>query len=166
LNRRIACRPKGNFAWATVAILLVGLYLAQVVFFPVENSINWIEFAIGAFAVIAAFLIWIRPKLVFNDDHLVVVNPLSKVTIAYKDIDDLDTKWSLRINHKGKKTRVWVAPANGKQRWISESTRIYKFNNIKSSEVVTNEFTSVSASLGSDSGVAAALIRERLKGLH
>jgi hypothetical protein len=166
MNKENVFRPKGNFAWATVAILLVGLYLAQVIFFPVENSINWIEFAVGAFVVIAAFLIWVKPKLVFNDDHLVVVNPLSQVTIAYKDIDDLDTKWSLRINHRGKRTRVWVAPANGKQRWISESTRIYKFNNIKSSEIVTNEFTSVSASLGSDSGVAAALIRERLKGLH
>jgi hypothetical protein len=96
----------------------------------------------------------------------VVVNPISQVTIAYKDIDDLDTKWTLRINHGGKQTRVWVAPANGKQRWISESARIWLFTRIPSSERVTDEYTTVSDSLGSDSGIAAALIRERLRDLH
>jgi hypothetical protein len=166
MKNEFVFRPKGNFAWAIVAIVLDVLFMAQVILYPVENAVRWIEFSLGAAIALGATLLWIRPKLVLRDDHLVVVNPISQIAIAYKDIDDLETKWSLRINHKGKQTRVWVAPANGKQRWISESARIWKFNRIPSSEIVTDEYTTVSDSLGSDSGIAAALIRERLKGLH
>jgi hypothetical protein len=166
MNNRYVFRPKGNFAWALVALVLDGLFMAQVILYPVEDAVNWLELAAGATLAAIVFLIWVRPKLVLNNDHLIVVNPITKVTIAYMDIDNLETKWALRINHKGVQTRVWVAPANGKQRWISESTRIWKFSRIPSSEKITDEFTTMSESLGSDSGIAAALIRERLKGLH
>lgn len=166
MNKDFVFRPKSNFAWAAVAIALDGLFMAQVILYPVENAVNWIEFGIGAAIAIGALLMWVRPKLVLNDDHLVVVNPIGQVAIAYKDIENLETKWSLRINHGGKQTRVWVAPANGKQRWISESARIWRFNRVPTSETITDEVTTVSASLGSDSGIAAALIRERIKGMH
>jgi hypothetical protein len=166
MNKAFVFRPKGNFAWAIVAVVLDALFLAQVILYPVDGAIKWVEYSLGAAIAIGATLLWIRPKLVLKDDHLVVVNPISQVTIAYKDIDELETKWTLRINHGGKQTRVWVAPANGKQRWISESARIWKFNRIPSSERVTDEYTSMSDSLGSDSGIAAALIRERLRDLH
>jgi hypothetical protein len=166
MNKDFVFRPKGNFAWAIVAIVLDALFMAQVILYPVENAVKWLEYSLGAAVAIGAILLWIRPKLVLKDDHLIVVNPITQVTIAYKDIDDLETKWSLLINHKGKQTRVWIAPANGKQRWISESARIWKFNRIPTSERVTDEYTTVSDSLGSDSGIAAALIRERLRNLH
>lgn len=166
MNKAFVFRPKGNFAWAIVAVILDALFMAQVILYPVDDAVKWVEYSLGAAIAIGATLLWIRPKLVLNDDHLVVVNPLSQVSIAYKDIDELETKWTLRINHGGKQTRVWVAPANGKQRWISESARIWKFNRIPSSERVTDEYTSMSDSLGSDSGIAAALIRERLRDLH
>jgi hypothetical protein len=113
--------PKGNFAWAILAIGLDILFMVQVVLYPADNTSNWIEYGIGAFIAVGALLMWVRPKLVLREDHLVVVNPISQVTIAYKDINDLETKWALRINHSGKRTRVWVAPANGKQRWVAES---------------------------------------------
>jgi hypothetical protein len=166
MNKAFVFRPKGNFAWAIVAVILDALFMAQVILYPVDDAVKWVEYSLGAAIAIGATLLWIRPKLVLKDDHLVVVNPLSQVSIAYKDIDELETKWTLRINHGGKQTRVWVAPANGKQRWISESARIWKFNRIPSSERVTDEYTSMSDSLGSDSGIAAALIRERLRDLH
>jgi hypothetical protein len=166
MNKAFVFRPKGNFAWAIVAVILDALFMAQVILYPVDDAVKWVEYSLGAAIGIGATLLWIRPKLVLKDDHLVVVNPLSQVSIAYKDIDELETKWALRINHGGKQTRVWVAPANGKQRWISESARIWLFTRIPSSERVTDEYTTVSDSLGSDSGIAAALIRERLRNLH
>jgi hypothetical protein len=166
MNSENVFRPKGNFAWAIVALILDALFLAQVIFYPAEGAINTIEFAIGAAIAVAAYLMWVRPKLVLNKDHLIVVNPISSTKIAYKDIDELETKWALLINHGGNQTRVWVAPANGKQRWIAESARVWKFTRIPSSERVTDEYTTASDSLGSDSGIAAALIRERLRDLH
>jgi hypothetical protein len=166
MNSENVFRPKGNFAWAIVALILDALFLAQVIFYPAEGAISAVEFAIGAAIAAAAYLMWVRPKLVFNKDHLIVVNPLKSTKIAYKDIDDLETKWALLINHGANQTRVWVAPANGKQRWIAESARVWKFTRIPSSERLTDEYTTASDSLGSDSGIAAALIRERLRDLH
>lgn len=166
MNSENVFRPKGNFAWAIVALILDALFLVQVLLYPIEEANRTVELAIAGVVAAGAYLLWVRPKLVLNHDHLIVVNPLSRTVIAYKDINELETKWALLINHGGKQTRVWVAPANGKQRWISESARVWKFNRIPSSEIVTDEFTTASESLGSDSGIAAALIRERLKGLH
>jgi len=79
---------------------------------------------------------------------------------------ELETKWTLLIHHTNGATRVWVAPANGKQRWIAESARRWKFNRVETSQVDNGSFTTISESLESDSGVAAALIRERLQDLH
>jgi hypothetical protein len=166
MNNENVFRPKGNFAWAAVALILDGLFLAQVVFYPVEGASRAAELVIGALIAAGAYFLWVRPKLVLNEDHLVVVNPFSNTKISYKDIDELETKWALRINHGGRQTRVWVAPASGKQRWIAESARIWKYTRIPTSERVTDEYTTASDSLGSDSGIAAALIRERLRGLH
>ena len=159
-------RPKGNFAWAILAIGLDFLFMAQVILYPTENAMIWVELAIGTAIATGAMLMWVRPKLVLNEDCLLVVNPFSKVTIAYKDIDDLETKWTLRILHSGKKTRVWVAPANGKQRWVAESVRGWSSRGGNLSDEVQGDFTTISDSLASDSGVAAAMIRQRLKGLH
>jgi hypothetical protein len=166
MKNEIVFRPKGNFAWAILAIGLDILFMAQVVLYPADNTSNWIEYAIGAFIAVGALLMWVRPKLVLHEDHLVVVNPLSKESIAYKDINDLETKWTLRINHNGKRTRVWVAPANGKQRWVAESVSGWASKGADLSEMAQGDFTTISDSLASDSGVAAAMIRQRLKGLH
>jgi hypothetical protein len=166
MKNEIVFRPKGNFAWAILAIGLDILFMVQVVLYPADSTSNWIEYGIGAFIAVGALLMWVRPKLVLREDHLVVVNPISQVTIAYKDINDLETKWTLRINHSGKRTRVWVAPANGKQRWVAESVSGWTSKSVDLSETAQGDFTTISDSLASDSGVAAAMIRQRLKGLH
>ena len=114
----------------------------------------------------AVYLIWIRPKLVLRDDVIEVINPLSSKVIAYREVLDLETKWSLAIIHSGGKTRVWVAPATGKQRWIAEKKFGWYGGGLPLSESNRTGMESMSSSLDSVSGQAAYLIRERMKRAH
>ena len=112
------------------------------------------------------YLLWIRPKLVLRDDGVEVINPLSWVFIPYKEIVELDTKWALTIIHQRGKTRVWVAPASGKRKWIADRTFGWYGSNVPLSDARYTGAESMSASLDSLSGQAAYMIRERMKRSH
>jgi hypothetical protein len=70
------------------------------------------------------------------------------------------------INHSNIKTRVWVAPANGRQRWVSDNVQRWTVGKYLQKEKADSEFTTSSQSVASDSGLAYQLISERIKGLH
>jgi hypothetical protein len=159
-------RPKGNLIWGGIALFFDALFLTQAIFYPAPNSNVGIDAAAAAAIGAAATLLWIRPKLVLREHDLVVVNPFKSVVIRYKDITELETKWALLIHHGGSSSRVWVAPANGKQRWVRDSTMRWGYDRLPTSSTKEHEVTSISQSLNSDSGVAAHLIRERLNSRH
>jgi hypothetical protein len=97
---------------------------------------------------------------------MIVVNPIKRTEINYADITSLDTKWALLVHHSDTKTRVWVAPANGRQRWVSDSVQRWSVGKYLQKEKTDSEFTSISQSTSSDSGLAYQLISERIKRLH
>jgi hypothetical protein len=136
--------------------------------FWVSDSTIQIFFELGlCFILVAAvYIIWIRPNLILREDVIEVVNPLSTTKIPYSEVLDLDTKWSLAIIHSGGKTRVWVAPATGKQRWIAEKKFGWYGGGLPLSQSKSTGMESMSASLDSISGQAAFLIRERIKRNH
>jgi len=162
----VVYRPKGNLIWGTVALAFDALFLAQSIFYPTYASNLAIDVAAAAVVGAAAALLWIRPKLILRENDLVVVNPLKSSEIPYEDITELETKWALLIHHGSSRTRVWVAPASGKQRWVRENTLRWSLDRLPVSDRNETEVTSISQSLNSDSGVAAHLIRERLKNRH
>lgn len=157
-------RPKGNLVWASLAFVLDTLFVVQSVVYPGAGIA--LDLVIAALVALLAYLLWVRPKLILRETDLVVVNPLKSHTIAYRDISELKTKWSLTIEHADGRVDVWVAPANGKSRWIADSTFRWRNTRVPLSEGKTIEYTSMSQSNRSDSGLAAALIRERLNELH
>jgi len=159
-------RPKGNLGWAAFAAVLDIMFLVQALAYPGYGSVLAIDLAVGITLGVVVYLLWVRPKLVLREVDLVVVNPTRTVVIAYKDIIELETKWTLLLHHSGGKTRVFVAPANGKQRWIGDSVQRWSFGKNLQKENTPSEFTSVSQSTSSDSGIAYQMIRERIKDLH
>lgn len=124
------------------------------------------ELGLCAILGLAVYAFWIKPKLVISADAVEVVNPLSTQVIRYSDILDLETKWSLAIIHAGGKTRVWVAPASGKQRWIAEKKFGWYSSGLSPNESRYGGEETMSASLDSLSGQAAYMIRERIKRAH
>jgi hypothetical protein len=159
-------RPKSNFAWAITSYILIALFVINS-FWVVNDSLQIIrDLVLGAILGFLVYIFWIRPKLVLKADFIEVINPLQKVLIAYSDVLDLETKWSLAIVHSRGKTRVWVAPATGKQRWIADKKFGWYGGGVPLSQSKSSGTESMSASLDSVSGQAAFLIRERIKRNH
>ena len=159
-------RPRSNLAWAGFSILLISLFAVNS--FAVNDNALRISFELLLCAVLIAIAraIWIKPKLVFGDDALQVVNPFNTESIAYKDVLELETKWALTIIHSRGKTTVWVAPASGKRRWIAEQRFGMLGRNIPLSKSRHTQSETMSGSMDSFSGQAAYMIRERIKRLH
>ena len=159
-------RPRSNFVWAGISIVLICLFAGNS--FAVNDNalqIAW-ELLICAVLIGITFAIWIKPKLVFREELMEVVNPLRTEIISYKDVLELDTQWALRITHTGGKVTVWVAPASGKRKWIAEKRFGMLGSNLPLSESRHNHSETMSGSLDSFSGQAAYMIRERIKRLH
>ena len=156
-------RPKSNYGFAAAALVLDGLFVVQGVAYP-DGTPLVVTLAIALAVAAAATLLWLRPKLVLGDTELKVVNPLSSRKIAYADIVELKTKWSLLIVHNAGSTRVWVAPTSGRVRWASSTGGNWK-NRVGGAAVndaVYSDMAPASDSVQSDSGLAALLIRRRM----
>ena len=146
--------------------MLLSLFAVNSVMVLGITAQSFFELAICAVLASATYFVWIKPKMVLRDDVIEVVNPFSTELIAYGDVLDLETKWALSIIHRGGTTRVWVAPATGKRRWIADKTFGTYGRGVPLSDSGETGTEAMSASLESLSGQAAYLIRERTKRLH
>ena len=156
-------KPKSNYAFAAAALVLDGFFVAQSLYYP-DGSNLLVNCAVAAAVAAGAALLWLRPKLVLGETELRVVNPLSSRTIAYRDIVELKTKWSLQIVHNAGITRVWVAPTSGRVRWASSTAGNWR-NRVGGAAQFSagfDELAPASDSVHSDSGLAALLIRRRM----
>jgi len=162
-------RPRSNFAWAITSYILITLFALNTLW-VIEDNLKIIrDLIVCALLSALVYIFWIKPKLVLGAEAIQVVNPFRTVSIAYGDVIDLETKWSLAIVHEDGKTRVWVAPASGKQRWVAEIKFGWIGGNSARSAIRSPQSTgmeSMSASLDSLSGQAAYIIRERMKRSH
>ena len=166
MNGNEVFRPRANLFWGYSALVLDALFLVQAFAFPAKTENLLFDIFIALLVAAAAILMWIRPKLLLGESQLVVVNPVKRVVIDYKDITELETKWALLIKHQGKSTRVWVAPSNGKQRWVTDSTNRWRFGKLPQTSGTIGEAVPISSSNLSDSGAAATLIRQRMQSKH
>jgi hypothetical protein len=116
----------------------------------------------ATFIGLLAYLLWIRPKIIFSETYLIVVNPLQTRTIHYKHITELTTKWSLLIHHDGISTRVWIAPANGKHSWMSSKKNQWRSNAPAGSQSAEGKLLVSSRSQLSDSGIVANIIEKHM----
>jgi hypothetical protein len=146
--------------------LLAALFAANSLMTQSEPLVVMVELVVGLAAALCAYALWVRPKIIFEASLLIVVNPLTSVTILYSDILELNTKWALRIFHKGGATTAWVAPAGGKRRWIANETLKSYGSAIPLSGDKTKESEASSSSLNSLSGQAAYTIKEFMKRRH
>lgn len=159
-------RPRSNFAWAGSAYVLILLFAANSLLVGTNVMQTIVELGMCVVLGLSVYAFWIKPKLVFGADAIEVINPFGSQTIRYGDVLDLETKWTLAIIHASGKTRAWVAPATGKQRWIAEKKFGWYSSGISTSHGKHGGEETMSSSLDSLSGQAAYMIRERIKRAH
>lgn len=159
-------RPRSNFVWAAVTYILITLFAANSISLVTSSFQTMLELIFCGILGVIAYLIWVKPKMVLKDEGIKVVNPLKTEWISYAKVLELETKWVLTITHTGGQTRVWVAPASGKRRWIADKTFGWYGSAIPLTESGVTDSETMSASMNSLSGQAAYMIRERIKRLH
>lgn len=159
-------RPRTNFAWAGSAYVLILLFGANSILVGTNAMQTILELGICVILSVTVYIFWIKPRLVFGAEAIEVINPFGGQTIRYSDVLELETKWTLTIIHTHGKTRAWVAPATGKQRWIAEKKFGWYSSGISTSREKHIGEVTMSSSLDSLSGQAAYMIRERIKREH
>jgi hypothetical protein len=61
-----------------------------------------------------SYAIFIRPKIIFFDAGLIIDNPFSTFKIGWNDVEDVQSKFSMSIQYKGRSYYAWAAPAPGR----------------------------------------------------
>ena len=76
---------------------------------------NWIKtmqtIAWAVVASLAAYLIFIRPKVLFFDEGISIVNPFNELTVGWHQVQSIDSRFSLSITTDGEVMHAWAAPA-------------------------------------------------------
>ena len=116
--------------------------------------------AVAAFvaANTAIWLLFVRPKIIFFDEGLKIVNPLTEVTLPWSGVDEIETQLAFSVKAGSKKFTAWAAPAPGRLH-----SRTLHSSEFKGLGLASGGATRLSDSPRSDSGVAAYLARQRLE---
>lgn len=146
-------RPKARFVIFSVITALGAMLCSQVAGAGKPDSLT---IGILAFFAVVTFvwLLFIRPKIVFHDDHLVIVNPFTEVTIPWGVVQEIESHFAFSVRVGGKKYSAWAAPAPSRQH--GGTLHSSDFKGLGFSE---NLEMRLSDSPKSDSGAAAYLAR-------
>jgi hypothetical protein len=94
--------------FALCTLLTATLWLTEDVQTAVSGSL-W-----AAAFVLAAYLIFIRPKLEIFDEGVIVTNPFTSIAIGWHKVIDIDVRYSLTIVTPAKRISSWAAVAPGR----------------------------------------------------
>jgi hypothetical protein len=111
-NRQIFRTRSGyvfaGLVFALCALLTATLWLTEDVQTAVSGSL-W-----AAAFVLAAYLIFIRPKIEIFDEGVIITNPFTSIAIGWHKVIDIDVRYSLTIVTPAKRISSWAAVAPGR----------------------------------------------------
>lgn len=141
-------RPKSGWALFCAAVVLAGFWLWSVVLTGSASDI--IATALWALAVLVGiYLISVRPKIIFSDSCIEIINPLQHVRIGWGDVTNVGAKWALEVESIHGKFSAWAAPAPSR----FHSKKIDQ-SELKSMRIAGEESIFAAHSPKSDSGIA------------
>ncbi len=127
-------RPFSSYLIAVVSLLLAGLAISQPLVYGSGDLIEtllWLVFVLG--------LIWlgyVLPSAEIKDGQLKIVNPFRIARIGLGAIENVDTRFALKVSGDFGSISAWAAPAPGRLRHRSHSTEDYKTLGLKSGDLV------------------------------
>jgi hypothetical protein len=127
-------RPFSSYLIAVVSLVLAGLALSQPIFFglgDVVETLLWLVFALSL-----VWLGYVVPSAEIKNNELIIVNPFRVAKIGIGAIEDVDTRFALKVSGSFGKISAWAAPAPGRLRYRSHSTEDYKTLGLKPGELV------------------------------
>jgi hypothetical protein len=109
------------------------------------------------FFILAAHLIFIRPKLVVGDEGVLVVNPFRSYLLKWNVVVDIDTRFALTFVLGSRRISAWAATAPGRYHG-----RTVHPSELKGLHLGGREHIQPGDSPRTSSGQAAAICRARL----
>jgi hypothetical protein len=110
------------------------------------------------FFILAAHLIFIRPKLVVADEGVLVVNPFRSYLLNWEVVLDIDTRYALTFVTRDRRISAWAATAPGRYHG-----RTIHPSELKGLHLGDREHIQPGDSPRTSSGQAAAICRAKLE---
>jgi hypothetical protein len=103
-------RTRSSFFYAGSIYIAAGMVsLLTLLDATIINSITTLAWA--SFASYAAHLIFVRPKIIFYDEGLMITNPFNELLVGWQEVQDIDNRFSLSVLVDGERFHAWAAPA-------------------------------------------------------
>lgn len=160
MNNPEVFRPHSNYFFAvSIFILCVGITGASIYQGNFHNGLTAIFWS--ALICTAAFLLFIRPKVTFYDEGIVITNPLHEFTVGWGEVDSIEARYTMYLVIGTRKIHAWAAPAPGRYH-----ARTIHPNEIKGMRISNPENMRPGESPRTHSGVATHLARLRYDAFH
>jgi hypothetical protein len=106
-------RPRSNIFYG-VGIFALCVGMTGAYFYGTEFETRIAALTISSFICSIAYLLFIRPKVTFYDEGIVITNPVHEYTVGWSDIDSIEARYTMYVNIGKRKIHAWAAPAPGR----------------------------------------------------
>ncbi len=148
-------RPNSNLIFGGFGALMSALFVWSS-FYQGDGATIATSACIAGAILTCIYTVLFRPKVTFYDEGLVITNPLEKITIGWRDVLDLDSRWALTITTKDFTVSAWAGTAPGRHH-----ARNIHINDIRGLDVDQGGSMRSNESPRSDSG--ASIYRARVR---
>jgi hypothetical protein len=110
VNNTTQFRPKTVYVSAGVIYFVI---VGEVAVSFTHNSAKAVLVA-AAWALFignCAHLLFIRPKVTFGDEGIIITNPLQSIQVGWQRVESIEAKYTMSITVGGKSIYAWGAPA-------------------------------------------------------
>ena len=160
MNNTINYRPKTVYVSASVIYFILAGEVA-ISFTHYSAQAVLVATAWAVFIGNCAYLLFVRPKVTFGDEGIIITNPLQTIQVGWQRVESIEAKYTMSITVGGKSIYAWAAPAPS--RYHSRSVHS---SEIRGLGVGGAGLIRPGDSPRSDSGAAAYLARTYLNNFH
>ena len=145
-------RPGSAIASGCILVAFFVGFIVQTLFFGGDVLLTIGVCGAGAFG---SYLLFLKPYVLLFDEGIKIVNPTKEITATWDQVEEIETKYSMSIQIKGKSFYAWAAPAPSGR----HSRRMHSTDLLPGADAPRR----VGDSLQSDSGVCAYMAKIRKK---
>ena len=103
-------RPKTVYVSAVVIyFIIIGEVAASIVYGSAKALL--VAAMWGLFLGTCAYLLFLRPKVTFGDEGIIITNPLQTIQVGWNRIESIEVKYTMSVVVGGKNIHAWGAPA-------------------------------------------------------
>jgi len=150
-------RARSGYAYAAAVVLVCGTLSVETWlesdFASATTTTLW-----SLFFILAAHLIFVRPKLVVGDEGVLVVNPFKSYLLTWDVVIDIDTRFAVTFVTGNRRISAWAATAPGRYHG-----RTVHPSELKGLHLGNRDHIQPGDSPRTSSGQAAAICRARLE---